>query len=387
MIKEIYSIYNSLFNENAQVGSSSPGRINLIGEHTDYNNGYVLPAAIDKRIYAAFGKRSDGAIHMHSLDFDETICVNAEEVKPFADHTWVNYILGVVAQLKNGNYCLTGFNMVVGGDVPVGAGLSSSAAMECAVMYGLNELFQLEIEKLEMVKMAQKAEHEYAGVRCGIMDQFASVFGKKDHVIQLDCRTLYFDYKPLVMEGFKIILFDTRVKHSLANSEYNIRRKQCEAGVSIIQEHIPSVKSLRDVTIRQLQEYVLPEDSTVYRKCKYVIEENRRLLAACDDLEKGDIRSFGKRMFQTHEGLSILYEVSCKELDFLVDIVKTNPSVLGARMMGGGFGGCTINLIAEHSLEEVVETVNSEYRERFGNITGVHIINIDNGATILQQMN
>jgi galactokinase len=259
--------------------------------------------------------------------------------------------------------------------------------VECAVICGLNELFQLEIGKLEMMKMAQKAEHEYAGVRCGIMDQFASVFGKKDHVIQLDCKSLHFAYKPLVMEGFKIILFDTQVKHSLANSEYNIRRKQCETGVSIIHEHIPSVKSLRDVTIQQLEEYVMPEDSAVFNKCKYVVEENRRLLAACDDLEKGDIRSFGKRMFQTHEGLSTLYEVSCTELDFLVDIVKINPFVLGARMMGGGFGGCTINLIAADSLEEVIQTVSDQYKERFGNIPGVHIINIDNGSTILQQLN
>lgn len=387
MIRDIYSRYNSLYNEHPRVGSSSPGRINLIGEHTDYNNGYVLPAAIDKRIYAAFGKRSDGAIHMHSVDFDETICVNADEVKPFAGHTWVNYILGVVAQVKNSKYFLNGFNIVIGGDVPVGAGLSSSAAVECAVMYGLNELFQLNIEKLEMVKMAQKAEHEYAGVRCGIMDQFASVFGKRNHVIQLDCQSLHFAYKPLVMEGFKIVLFDTYVKHSLAGSEYNLRRQQCEAGVSLIQRRIPSVKSLRDVTIGQLEEYVMPEDSAVYHKCKYVVEENRRLLAACDDLEKGDIRSFGKRMFQTHEGLSTLYEVSCTELDFLVDIVKTNPSVLGARMMGGGFGGCTINLIAENSLEKVVQTVSDQYKERFGNIPGVHIINIDNGSTIFQQLN
>jgi galactokinase len=189
------------------------------------------------------------------------------------------------------------------------------------------------------------------------------------------------------MEGFKIVLFDTQVKHSLADSEYNIRREQCEAGVSIIQRQIPSVKSLRDATIQQLENYVLPNDKTVYHKCKYVVEENRRLLAACGDLEKGDIHSFGKRMFQTHEGLSTLYAVSCTELDFLVDIVKTHPSVLGARMMGGGFGGCTINLVEESSLEGVVQGVSDRYNKRFGNTPNVHVINIDNGSTILQQLN
>lgn len=383
MIKDIQIFYSKLFGQEPELCSSSPGRINLIGEHTDYNNGYVLPASIDKKIYAAFGKRMDDNISMYSVDFDEIAVIEMEHIIPSANGGWKNYILGVIDQLNKRNYRLTGFNIVVGGDIPIGAGLSSSAAIECAVIYGLNELFQLGIEKMEMVKIAQKAEHEYAGVRCGIMDQFTSMFGKKNYVIRLDCQSLEYDYKPFMMDGYKLVLFDTNVKHSLAGSEYNVRRQQCEAGVAIIQQYFPAVNSLRDVTLEMLDEYVVHRDTTIYNRCKYVVQENSRLLEACNDLAKNDLFAFGKKMYETHEGLSKLYEVSCAELDSLVLSVRNNSSVLGARMMGGGFGGCTINMIIESSIDEVIQAASSKYEKSFNRSMGVYIVNIEDGANIL----
>ncbi len=243
--------------------------------------------------------------------------------------------------------------MNIEGDVPIGSGLSSSAAVECATAFALNELFQLGIEKMDLAFIGQKAEHEFARVMCGIMDQFASVFGKKDHVIRLDCQSMEYEYEPLKLEGYKILLLNTNVKHSLASTEYNTRRQQCEAGVELVKSHHPEVKTLRDVTMPMLDKYVANEDPVIYKRCKYVVEENERLLAACEDLKRGDIRSMGKRMYQTHDGLSKEYEVSCKELDFLVEAVRNNPEVLGARMMGGGFGGCTINIVKESSIKEI----------------------------------
>ncbi|HVE61797.1 MAG TPA: galactokinase, partial [Chitinophagaceae bacterium] len=331
----------------------SPGRVNVIGEHTDYNEGFVLPAAIDKAIYVAISKRNDELIRLFSADFNDVYEGRLSMVEKSEKH-WANYILGIVNQLQMRGQQLHGFNLVIGGDVPIGAGLSSSAAIECATAFAINELFQLKIDKFELVKMAQLAEHAFAGVKVGIMDMFASVFGKKDNALKLDCRSLDFEYIPLKMEGIKILLLNTNVEHSLASSEYNTRRQQCERGVEYVKAHHPEVKSLRDITIEMLDRFVAPKDDLIYRRCKYVIEENIRLLAACDDLKKGNIAALGKKMFQTHEGLSKQYEVSCKELDFLVTYVKNNPAVLGARMMGGGFGGCTINLVKEEAIHNLI---------------------------------
>ena len=315
----------------------SPGRINIIGEHTDYNEGFVLPAAIDKAAYVAISKRNDDNIQLASLAFNETYACRITEVQPLK--SWTDYVLGVVDQLSKHGMVIGGFNMVLDGDIIIGAGLSSSAAVECSVIYALNELFVLGLSKIQMVKMAQAAEHEFAGVKCGIMDQFASMFGKAAHAIQLDCRSLEYQYVPLHIEGIKIVLLNSNVSHSLASSEYNTRRQQCEQGVAWVKKQIPEVQSLRDVSPEMLQQHVLPKDELIYKRCKYVLEENLRLLAACDDLKKGDIAALGQKMFRTHEGLSKEYEVSCRELDWLVQYVRNESSVLGARMMGGGLGG------------------------------------------------
>ena len=383
MYHNIQEAFSREFREMAQICVAAPGRINLIGEHTDYNDGFVLPASIDKRIYAAFGRRSDNTIRMRSLNFDEVVEVNLEVIRPSVEFKWINYILGVVAQIRQSGFAVSGFDMIIGGDVPIGGGLASSAAMECAVIYGLNELFGLHISKLDMVRLTQKAEHEFAGVKCGVMDQFASLFGKKERVIRLDCRSLSFEYCRIDLNGFKIALFDTHIKHSLGNSDYNVRREECEEGLSLIRRKYPYVESLRDVSLEQLDEIVLPRSKTLYKRCRYVVEENIRLNLGCLDLGKGHLGLFGKRMFDTHTGLSGLYEVSCMELDALVDIVKGNSAVIGARMMGGGFGGCTVNIISESGLDDVVSLVREEYSRRFNQEPGIHIVNIDEGATVL----
>ena len=360
----------------------SPGRVNIIGEHTDYNNGFVLPAAIDKAIYVAVSARKDYAIKLFSGEFNESFETSLSELKP-TDKGWPNYILGVADQLKKGNYKISGFNLAIDGDVPIGSGLSSSAALECATGFALNEIFKLNISKKELAFIGQKAEHSFAGVRVGIMDQFASIFGRKDHVIKLDCQSLDYEYVPLKLEGYKILLLNTNVKHSLGSSEYNTRRAQCEQGVAWVKEHHPEVNSLRDVSMEMLHQHVEPRDPLIYRRCKYVVEEKERLLTGCEDLKKGDLKSLGKKMFRTHDGLSKEYEVSCKELDFLVDAVRDNPDVIGARMMGGGFGGCTINIVKEEAIDLLVKETGESYQKELGKELTAYIARVEDGTSIL----
>ena len=362
----------------------SPGRVNIIGEHTDYNNGFVLPAAIDKAVIVAVVPRDDDRIRLYSGEFDESFDTSISEMQP-TDRIWPNYILGVADQLRKRGYALRGFDLAIDGDVPIGSGLSSSAAVECATAFALNELFSLNIGKKDLAFIAQKAEHEFAKVLCGIMDQFASVFGKKDHVIRLDCQSLECEYVPLRMEGFRIVLLNTNVKHSLGSSEYNTRRQQCESGVALVKAHHPEVNSLRDVSLAQLDRYVAPVDPLVYRRCKYVVEENERLLSGCEDLKAGNVEALGKKMFLSHEGLSREYEVSCAELDFLVDAVRNRPGVLGARMMGGGFGGCTINLVKEEAIEELIREVAASYSKMMGKELTPYIASIEDGTSIIAQ--
>ncbi len=360
----------------------SPGRVNLIGEHTDYNNGFVLPAAIDKAVYVGISKRDDDRIVLYSEEFNEGHQSSVSTVAP-SDKQWPNYVLGVVDQLNKRGYKITGFNLNLDGDVPVGAGLSSSAAVECATAFALNQLFELDIPKKVLPEIGQKTEHVFAGVMVGIMDPFASVFGKKDHVIKLDCQSLDYEYVPLKIDGYKIVLLNTNVKHALASTEYNTRRKECEAGVAMIQKAQAQVQSLRDVTMEMLHKYVEPNDALIYKRCKYIVEENERLLSACDHLKQGDIKDLGQKMYGSHYGLSKEYEVSCKELDFLVEAVKDNPAVLGARMMGGGFGGCTINIVKEEGIDRLVAEVSQTYKTAMGlNLTS-YIVQTADGTSII----
>ncbi len=361
----------------------SPGRVNIIGEHTDYNEGFVLPAAIDKAAYVALSLRNDDKIHLSALDLKETFTTTVAELKPVGDVSWPNYLLGSAAQFLKRGVKLPGFNAVLSSDVPIGAGLSSSAAVECAMVFALNDLLQTNLDRVTMVLMAQKAEHEYAGVMCGVMDQFASIMGKKDHVIKLDCRSLEYEYVPFKLEGIKILLLNTNVKHSLASSEYNTRRQECSQAVAWIQEHHPEVTSLRHATIEMLDKYVLPKDKIIDQRSRFVVQEIDRLLTGCDDLQRGDIASLGKKMFATHDGLSKMYAVSCKELDFLADFVRNRPEVIGARMMGGGFGGCTINLVKESAIDQLIADVKPAYEKATGLQLDYYIASIENGTEII----
>ena len=379
MIQLIKQKFTALYGVQPTMVVRAPGRINLIGEHTDYNNGFVLPAAINKAIYIAVSKREDAEIHLYSMDFNASFVADLTALFPI--QSWPTYILGVADQFNKKGYSIGGFNLVMYGDVPIGAGLSSSAAVECSVAYALNELFQLSIDKIDLVKMAQKAEHEFAGVNCGIMDQFASMFGQANQVVRLDCRSLEYEYFPFSMQEVSIVLLDTCVKHSLASSEYNNRRLQCEAGVAAIQTKYPSVNSLRDATIDMLNETV--DDSTeVYKKCLYIIQEIARVKEACKDLQQHQLDAFGQKMFATHQGLNELYEVSCAELDFLVNAVKDNTAVLGARMMGGGFGGCTINLVKKDAVEALISKVSMQYEKAFHTSLKSYIVSIEDGVSL-----
>ena len=374
-------IFKSLFGIPAHT-SSAPGRVNIIGEHTDYNDGFVLPAAIDKTCTITVGKNEDETINLFAAEMNEHASASIPGLIPVAAG-WPNYMLGVADQLMKRNYPIKGFNAVISGDIPIGAGLSSSAAVECATAIALNELFELHISTREMVDIAQKAEHTFAGVHCGIMDQFASIYGKANHVIKLDCRTLEYGYVPLQMTGYKIVLLNTNVKHSLASSEYNQRRIECEKGVAMVKKNVPSVKSLRDVTLAMLAEYVKPVDELIYKRCKYVVEENIRLMEGTEDLKKGNLEGLGQKMFATHEGLKNDYEVSCKELDYLVDFVSGNKQVAGARMMGGGFGGCTINIVRENAVDDLIVSASEAYNRDMKNNLETYIAETSDGASVI----
>jgi galactokinase len=398
-MQDIRVSFQQLFNIAASLVVQSPGRINLIGEHTDYNNGFVLPAAIDKCVQVAIAKRTDGAIHMHAIDLQESVIIPAVAIQPHAT-SWVNYIIGVVAQVQkysagasNNSAALDldkGFDICIQGDIPIGAGLSSSAAVECAVIFALNELYQLGLTTMQMALMTQQSEHEFAGVKCGIMDMFASLHGKSNQVMLLDCANLHHTYYPLDLKDYQIVLFDTQIKHALASSEYNTRRLECEQGVGVLQQKYPSIKTLRDASKQQVEQCLAPNNNLdknaisnkVYQRCKYVVDEIERVQLAVKDLLAGDIKAFGKKMFETHEGLSKLYEVSCPELDILVNAVKDNPHVLGARMMGGGFGGCTINIIKKSEVQAIINSVAEVYAQQTAHTLKVHQVKIAQGTHI-----
>jgi galactokinase len=380
-IERIKNAFREIF-KSEPVLVRSPGRINIIGEHIDYNGGLVMPAAINKAIYVAISKREDDQIHLYSESYKAFHYSSVNDVQK-SDKTWANYVLGVTDQLVKGGHKLTGFNLYLDGDVPLGAGLSSSAALECATVFAIDHITRLKISKMELTLMAQKAEQVFAGVNCGVMDQFASMFGKKDHVIILDCGTMQFEYLPLKLVGYKLVLINSKVKHLLCDSAYNERRSQCEQGLAWVEAHIPEVTLLSDVDLDMLEKFVKPKDLIIYRRCRYVVEEMERLHHAVTKLKTGDLKALGTLLFETHEGLSKEYEVSCKELDFLVNQVKNLDYVLGARMMGGGFGGCTINIVAEDKIETLIDEVRETYLEKFGITLEAYIVETANGTEII----
>jgi len=343
----------------------SPGRINIIGEHTDYNNGFVLPTAIDKKIQFKFRKNnSSSTCTIFSANFNTSFSFDLNNISK-SDEQWENYVLGVIYEIQQLTDKLGGFDCTLESSIPIGSGISSSAALECGLAFGLNELFNLNLSKLTIVELSQRAEHNYVGTKCGIMDQFASVMSKKDHVILLDCQSLEFEYVPIKIEPFKILLLNTNVSHNLASGEYNLRRSQCEKGVEIIKQKYPQVNSLRDVSRKMLDETKSLMPAIVFNRCSYVVEEQQRVLNSVIALKNNKLGDLGNYMYQTHNGLQNNYEVSCPELDFLVDYSKSFEAVLGARMMGGGFGGCTINLVHSEAVDSFIAHASEAYFNEF----------------------
>lgn len=382
IVQKVETEFQKLFNESPLL-FRSPGRVNLIGEHTDYNMGFVLPAAIDKAIYFAITPRYDDICNLYSLDFNESIQYPVSSIQ-HQEKYWANYLLGVVDQIQKLGYNIKGFNCVFGGDIPIGAGLSSSAAIESGLAFAINHIFNFGIEKLELVKLAQRAENEFVGVKCGIMDQYINIFGAAHKVLKIDCRSLEYEYHPFTRDDLRIVLCNTMVSHSLASSEYNKRRAECEEGVKILQRYNPQIKSLRDADIEIVESHKNDFPEIVYKRCKYVVGENKRLQKACEDLDRNDFVAFGKRMYGSHAGLRDLYEVSCPELDFLVEIAAKQSGVFGSRMMGGGFGGCTINIIEHDKVNHFISEVSGSYQKKFSKTPATYICTIENGTGLLQ---
>ena len=358
----------------------SPGRINIIGEHVDYNDGFVLPAAIDKYIVFAFTPISGDTSTIVAKDLnDEHEIAMTETVKPI-EKMWANYLLGVLYQMKQQNHTIGAFNIVFASNIPIGAGLSSSAALECGFGFALNEVYNLGYSKQEIALIGQKSEHTFVGVMCGIMDQFASVFGKAGNVIKLDCTSLEYEYHKADFTNYSVLLLDSHVKHTHLTSGYNTRREEVEKGLSILKEMYPGINTFRDVKSDQIESAKQQLGEVIYRRCHFVVSEIQRVLDAVEALEKDDLNQLGELMFATHDGLSKEYEVSCEEIDFLVAAAKNEPDILGARMMGGGFGGCSINLVKKGREDAIISKFSKAYFEKFNIELGAYKVALADGT-------
>ncbi|RRB03748.1 galactokinase [Larkinella rosea] len=379
-VHQVEAVFWKEFNRQPELLVRGPGRINLLGEHTDYNGGLVLPASIDKEIIFALGKRSDQTGRIVAENLNRSFSFSLDQITP-SPQGWPNYLMGVVDQMQKAGYFPGGFDLVFGGNIPSGAGLSSSAALECGLAFGLNKLYNLGLATIDMVKLSQRAENQFVGVNCGIMDQFASMFGRDQAVIQLDCKSLHHEYFPFQATDYVLILCDTGVKHSLNDSEYNTRRQECETGVSILQQYNPDIRLLRDATTALVEAHRDEMPGKVYQRCHYVTEEIQRVREACEYLLENDLAAFGKKMYETHNGLQHDYEVSCPELDFLVDQTRMDDAVLGARMMGGGFGGCTINIVESSAADAFVARMSAVYEEKFNIELKCYPVRITDGTS------
>jgi len=374
LIQRIKTSFNTQFGTEPLL-VFSPGRINLIGEHTDYNEGFVFPAAINKGIVAAIDASNTEFCTIVAADKNESIEFSLNNLKPIPNGSWRNYVLGVIDEVQKKDLQLKPFHIVFGGNIPGGAGLSSSAALENSIVFALNEFFSLKLSKEEMMLISQKAEHHFVGVHCGIMDQYTSMFGVQDKALLLDCRTLKASEFIIDFKEYTLLLINTHVKHNLAESAYNDRRFVCEKIAKLL-----NIKALRDASgadLLKIQEQISIED---YQKALYIIQENQRVLEASKALKNNDLTNFGKLLYSSHNGLQHQYNVSCSELDFLVDLTRDFSEVLGARMMGGGFGGCTLNLIKKEAIKEFIDKASSEYLQKFGINISTYQLKISNGV-------
>lgn len=381
MQQKIRAQFQERFNTEGSV-FASPGRINLIGEHTDYNGGFVFPGAIDKGMIAEIKPNGTGKVRAYSVDLDDYAEFGLNE-NDLPKAGWAKYIFGVCREIIKRGGEIQGFDTVFAGDVPLGAGMSSSAALESTYAFALNELFKLGIDKFELAKIGQSTEHNYVGVKCGIMDQFASIFGKAGSLIRLDCRSLEYKYFPFNPKGYRLVLLDTLAKHELVDSPYNKRRESCERVVAAMRRNHPNVEFLRDADMAMLNEVKGDVSAEDYMRAEYVIEEIQRVLDVSDALERGDYETVGQKMYETHYGMSKLYEVSCEELDFLNDVAK-ECGVTGSRVMGGGFGGCTINLVKDELFDAFIQKAFADYKAKFGFEPKMYPVVISDGARQLQ---
>ncbi len=361
----------------------APGRVNLIGEHTDYNGGFVMPAAIGFSCWTAVAPRNDRKLIVHSENFSETIEANLNDLKPFPESTWANYPLAVAWALQQAGNHLNGANMYIAGDVPLGAGLSSSAAIEVSAGFALLDMAGVTIDRTKLALMCQRAENEFVGARCGIMDQFISCYGEADHALLLDCRSLERRMLPIPHE-MALIICNTMVKHELGASEYNTRREECEEAVTALRKALPDIGALRDVTPPQLEEHRSLLSATIYKRALHVVTENERVLRAADALESGAIEKLAQLMADSHRSLRQDYEVSCPELDILVEIAARQRGVFGARMTGGGFGGCTINLVEVAQAQEFQQKVAAAYKSATGLQPDIYVCKASQGAEAVQ---
>ena len=381
MKAKIAEKFKTLFGTDGEFFTSA-GRINLIGEHTDYNGGYVFPGAVDKGIMAEIRLNGTDKVCVFALDLDEYVEFGLNEEDAPAQ-SWARYVFGVCREIIKRGGKISGFNTVFAGDVPLGAGMSSSAALESTFAFALNYLFNLGIDKFELARIGQSTEHNYCGVKCGIMDQFASVFGKAGSLIRLDCKTMEYKYYPFHPKGYRLVLLDSVVKHELASSAYNKRRESCENAAAAIRKNHPEVEFLRDAKKEWLDEVKSVISAEDYMRAEYVIEEVQRVLDVCDALERDDYETVGQKMYETHHGMSKLYEVSCEELDFLNDVAR-GCGVTGSRVMGGGFGGCTINLVKDELYEPFIAKATASFTEKFGHAPKVYDVVISDGARKLE---
>ncbi|MDX1940105.1 MAG: galactokinase [Saprospiraceae bacterium] len=380
--ENIQAVFQEKFGRQARLMIRACGRINLIGEHTDYNDGYVLPAAIDKHLYFAIAENGTSTCHFWAEDIKESGEADLKNLSK-GKQLWLNYLCGILQQFQLDGKDVCGVDVAFGGDLPIGAGVSSSAALECGFGWALNQLFDAGYSKPDIARVARHSSNQFMGIPSGIMDQFASIMGKANHFILLDCRSLEHLYIPADLGDYQIVLLNSNVHHELASSAYSDRVAECRAGVAILQKYYTGIKSLRDVDLTMLESHQDEVNPIVFRRCKYVINEHNRTLKACEYLQNGQIEALGQLLFATHEGLRDDYEVSCVEIDFLVDIAKDFKGVAGARVMGGGFGGCTINLVKQDLVSDFVEKAKSAYYKKF-KIELEHLkVNISDGTDVL----
>ena len=370
--------FQAAYGGSPEVVVAAPGRVNLIGEHTDYNDGFVMPVAIDRQIVIAAGRRPDRRIELRSLDMGGMASFSLDHITHDDQQRWSNYERGVAKIFLEASLAIGGLNAVITGDVPIGAGLSSSAAVEVATGYTFKTLYDLDLNRVQLALLAQRAENDFVGMRCGIMDQYISALGRANHALLIDCRSLDYRLVPLPAGG-SIIVCDTRVQRGLVDSEYNARRRECEAGARLL-----GVEALRDVTPEELEARANELSPLTLKRCRHVVYENQRVLDGMAALEAGDLRAFGQLMYASHASLRDDYEVSCPQLDAMVEATREAPGVCGARMTGAGFGGCTVNLVDSAQAQAFAKQVTAAYTQATGLTPAIHVCKAEDGARVLR---